>query len=315
MKNKLRNLWEKIKNPPLWAYILTFFLCLASAVGALCMLLVDYEGNALAIIAYSLFALAAITLSYSVYLLVRFAPKVKHTIIRFMEKYDFTYLLLRNYGFRTIVFSIGSFCMSIAFAAFNAYMGIVYLSIWYGALAAYYVFLAFFRGGILWYHKGRIGKKKALRFESEELRRAQLYRNCGIVLLVLNTALSSAIAQMIFEDRFFSYGEYLVIAYATYAFYKVTMSIVNLFKARRHEDMTVQAIRNINLTDALVSILALQTALLHTFQDGTVDISVFNTFTGLLVSVTTIALGIFMIVKGQKNMKKIQSEKIHGKQI
>ena len=73
--------------------------------------------------------------------------------------------------------------------------------------------------------------------------------------------------------------------------------------------MTVRAIRNVNLTDAAVSILALQTALLHTFSDESIDISLFNTLTGLAVGVATYAIGIIMIVKGCKTLKKIREEK------
>lgn len=306
MKVDFRALWKRILNPPTWAKIVTFIVTVVSAIGALLMLLVDYDANALAIVAYTLFGIAGVSLSYSVYLMIPLFPKMKSGIITWMEKHEFTHLLLRNFGFRTVIFAIGSFVMSVLFSGFNAYMGIVNRSIWYGALATFYIALAFLRGGVLGYHKSRIGKNPQT--QDDEYTKARVYRNSGIVTLILNVALSSAIAQMIFSNAHFSYIGWTVFAYAAYAFYKITMSIISFIKAHKQTDLTVRAIRNINLVDALVSILALQTALLTMFSEGDINISLFNTLTGIAVSVLSVGIGIYMIVSANKKMKELQKE-------
>ncbi len=306
MKIDFRALWEKILSPPIWVKILTFIVTLWSAVGALLMLLVDYDGTALAIVAYALFGLAGLSLAYSVYLIIPVFPKLKRNILSFLESREFTYLLLRNFGFRTLVFAIGSFLMSLLFSGFNAYLGIANRSIWYGALAAFYISLAFLRGGVLIYHANRMSKKG--KTQNDEYVKAKLYRNSGVITLVLNVALSAAIAQMIFSGEHFSYMGWTVFAYAAYAFYKITMSIISFIRAHKQEDLTVRAIRNINLVDALVSILALQTALLTTFSTGEVNISTANTLTGIAVSILSVGIGIYMIVSANKKMKKLQKE-------
>ncbi|MBR2337101.1 MAG: hypothetical protein IKA61_04060 [Clostridia bacterium] len=297
-------IWKRILHPPKWVKILNFIITVLSAVGALLILLVDYEGNALAIIAYTLFGIAGLSLAYSVYLIIPLIPKIKGKVVEVMESNRFTYLILRNFGFRTLIFAIGSFAMSVIFSAFNAYMGIVNRSIWYGALAAFYISLALLRGGVLTYHKSRLSKKN--RQENEEYLKAKVYRNSGIITLALNVALSAAIAQMIFSKAHFTYVGLTIFAYAAYAFYKITMSIISLVKAHRQTDLTVTAIRNINLVDALVSILALQTALLTMFGDGSVDISLMNTATGIVVSLASLTVGVFMIVSANNKMKEIQ---------
>ncbi len=301
MKIDFRTLWKKILNPPTWVKILTFIVAILSITGAILMLIVGY-GKMLAIAAYALFGLAGVSLSYSVCLIVPLFPRMKNRIIAFLEKYEFTYLLLRNFGFRTIIFSIVSFVMSLLFSGFNAYMGIANRSIWYGALAAFYIALAFLRGGVLTYHKNRISKKE--KTQNDEYVKAKVYRNSGIITLVLNVALSTAIAQMIFSDAHFTYMSWTIFAYAAYAFYKITMSIISFIKAQRQTDLTVRAIRNINLIDALVSILALQTALLTMFSEGEVNISIFNTLTGMVVSFASIGIGIYMIISANGKMKK-----------
>ena len=304
MKIDFRSLWKKILNPPTYVKVLTFIMTLVSATLSLVTGGLGLENGAPSIIAYILFGVAGVSLTYSVYLIIPLFPKMKSGIIAWMEKYEFTHLLLRNFGFRTVIFAIGSFLMSLLFSGFNAYMGIKNRSIWYGALAAFYIALAFLRGGVLAYHKSRIGKKT----QNDEYVKAKVYRNSGIITLILNIALSSAIAQMIFSDAHFTYMGWTIFAYAAYAFYKITMSIIALIKAHKQTDLTVRAIRNINLVDALVSILALQTALLTMFSEGEINISLFNTFTGIVVSLLSVGIGIYMIISANKKIKEIQKE-------
>ena len=304
MKINFRALWKRILYPPTWAKVLTFLVTIISAILSLVMVGLGLENGGLAIIAYILFGVAGISLAYSVYLIIPLFPKMKSGFIMWMEKHEFTHLLLRNFGFRTVIFAIGSFLMSLLFSGFNAYMGIANRSIWYGALAAFYIALAFLRGGVLVYHKKAKGKK----IQNDEYIKAKAYRNSGIIMLILNVALSSAIAQMIFSDAHFTYMGWTIFAYAAYAFYKITMSIIGLIKAHKQEDLTVRAIRNINLVDALVSILALQTALLTMFSQGEVNISIFNTLTGIVVSLLSVGIGIYMIISANKKIKEIQKE-------
>lgn len=310
MKIDFRSLWKKILNPPSWVKVLTFIVTLLSATFSLIIVALGLENGLIATLSYILFAIAGISLAYSVYLIIPLFPKMKNGTVSWMEEHEFTRLLLRNFGFRTIIFAIGSFLMSLLFSGFNAYMGIVNRSIWYGALAAFYIALAFLRGGVLFYHKSRLNKKT----ENDEFVKAKVYRNSGIITLILNIALSSAIAQMIFSDAHFTYVGLTIFAYAAYAFYKITISIIALVKAHKQTDLTVRAIRNINLVDALVSILALQTALLTMFSEGDINISLFNTFTGVAVSFLSIGIGIYMIVSANEKIKKLQKENNENEQ-
>lgn len=310
MNKKVKTFLKKLKNPPVWAQVTTYFVTLLSAAGSLLILLVDFEKSFLVVFAYTLFGIAAISLAYSVYLLARLAPVLKKKIIAWASKYEFTYLLMRNFGFRTIIFTIGSLLTSIAFGVFNGVMGIYYLSLWNGALAVYYLCLAMIRGNVLLYHK-RKRKKSIEDFRKEAWIRAKHYKDYGIILFLLNLALSSMIAQMVFENKAFQYADWTLYAHAAYTFYKITMSIINLFKARKQDDLTVQAIRNINLADATVSILALQTAMLHTFMTDGRNIALLNFITGSIVSIIIVSIAVVMIVAGIKQMKAIKSENVN----
>lgn len=294
---------EKLKKPKGGILALTYILTIIFIALAMAFLIIDYVGTPLEILAYTSYGLAGVGLFYSVYTIVIYAPGLRGRVMKRLMEVEFTRLMIKNWGFRTVVTSTVSFAMTLFSSITNAYLGISERSIWFGSLAAYYIFLAFMRSGLLVYHR----KKRD--FESEGLTRAKKYMRCGILLLILNAALSSAIAQMIFDDRSFEYKDWLIYAFAAYAFYKIIMSVRNAIKARRQNDLTLQAIREINMVDAAVSILALQTALLHTFSDATVDISLFNTLTGSAVSLFSITLSIMMIVRGSKIIKEIKNGK------
>ena len=300
----MKKLFKKFLRPKGALLVLTYVLTVVFITEAMLMLFVEYEGTPLEILAYTSFGLAAVSLAYSVYTIVIYAPGLKDRVCNLLMSNRLSRTVMENWGFRTILTSTFALAMSIFNSVLNAYLGITERSIWFGALAAYYIFLALMRSGLLVYHR----TKKD--YESEGLTRAKRYMLCGILLLILNAALSSAIAQMIFDDRGFSYKDWLIFAFAAYAFYKIIMAVRNAIKARRQDDLTIQAIREINLVDAAVSILALQTALLHTFGDGSVDISLFNTLTGSAVSIFSVGLSIMMIVRGHK---KIKEHKNNGK--
>ncbi len=306
MKFDFITVWQRILKPPTWAKVVNFLVTLISCIGSIVVVFIGFKGGFFDVIAYVLFGVAGISLTYTVYLIIPAFPKMKRAIVGWMESKDFTYLLLRSFGFRTIIFAMGSFLMSLLFSGFNAYMGIANRSIWYGALAGFYIALAFLRGGVLLYHKNKIGKR--LDGISDIIKKARLYRNSGIITLILNVALSVAIAQMIFAKAHFTYMGWTIFAYALYAFYKITASIITFIKAHKQADLTVRAIRNINLIDALVSILALQTALLSTFSTSEVGIDLANTLTGVAVSLISIAIGVYMIISSTKTIKNIKEQ-------
>ena len=288
---KLR-LWALLAAPPRFVWVIVCVLCALSVTGAMLMLAFPPVGTAQTLLSYAVYALAAITFFYTVYGVIRYFPRWRRWMAAKLEARPLTRALKNDFGFRTLVFSVISLAVGVAYGVFNGVLGILEASVWYGALAAYHLLLVLLRGGILLHRARHTADPTADR---------RSYLRCGVLLLVLQAALSAAIAQMIFEDRGYSYaGEWLVIAVAAYAFYKIIAAVANFVKAKRQEDLMVQAVRNINLTDAAVSILALQTALLHAFGDGGVSTSHFNTATGLAVSFLTWGIGIAMIRKARK---------------
>ena len=62
--------------------------------------------------------------------------------------------------------------------------------------------------------------------------------------------------------------------------------------------------RNIGLTDALVSLFALQTTLIALYSEGEGDMTALNIAVGAIVCAATIGMGVFMIVRAGVLLKR-----------
>ena len=67
-------------------------------------------------------------------------------------------------------------------------------------------------------------------------------------------------------------------------------------------------ITTLSAVASLVIVLALQTALLLRFSSEGVNVSLFNTLTGIVVSLLSVAIGIYMILSANVKIKEIQKE-------
>ena len=290
-------------KPRIWFLLIVMIIAVGAIVGT--ALIMTKDGPT--ILGFVFLGIMVVSVGYSVYGIIKVLPIVQERAMKWSETRPFWNRLFTEYGFRTIIFSIGSFTINLAFAVYNGTIAILISSIWFGALAAYYVFLIVLRGGILIYHTRRRKAIKNGQTESETyLRDTKVYGNCGILLVILPIALSVAILQMVRANEAFVHTGITIYAYAVYAFYKIGMAIYNFVKTRKTNEMTVRASKNINLADAFVSILALQTAMFHEFGTGMGDFNIgtMNAVTGAAVCALTAAIGIFMIVVTTKILKK-----------
>ena len=302
----MKKLLEFFKRPPLWFLIVLAVIGIGATVGGT-LFLTQENLSPFVLWGYVLLGVMAVTAGYCIYSFIKIFPDLNERVLKWSANKPFWNRLFTEYGFRAIMFSIGSFTINLAFAVYNGSVAIVIRSIWFGALAAYYVLLIVLRGMILGYHISRRKAVKAGQTEAvTELKDTRIYRICGIVLLLLPIALSFAILQMVRANDSFVHTGITIYAYAIYAFYKIIVSVYNFIKTRRTNEMTVRAAKNINLADAMVSILALQTAMFREF-DATgdyVNVATMNAVTGAIVCGLTVAIGVFMIAIATKKTKR-----------
>ncbi len=295
MKEKWLNLLQKLKKPNGLVLFFTYFFTVVFCALAITLAIVNSSDVFIQILSYITYAGAAITLGYSTFSIVIYAPFMKSNIVAFIKKFKFGEKLLNEYGFRTIIFAFVSLIINVAFVVYHVILALITDTFfWYISLALYYGLLVILRGGIVLYHRKRTDK---------DLTEIRKFRNAGIILTLIPLCLLVPILQILFLDKAFVHPGLTIFVFATYSFYKIIMATYNLFRSGKEPALTVQAIRFIGLADALVSIFSLQTALLYAFSDGT-GFAYFNAITGFAVFVLTVTLGILMIRKANKKFKE-----------
>lgn len=297
-KDERSNLLKKtvgfVLRPPWYYAVITGIITLALIAVSIYLLVIELNATYM----YFLYGITAVFLSLSVWHIIFFVPKIKKSFISLMNKRKFTASIINDYGFRAVTFSSVAFIVNIGYAIFNGVIGIVSHSIWFGALSLYYIVLSALKAYVL------INAKRLNKLDGDQsTRKYRLYKNCGISLIILSFALSGAVVQMALTDKGFKYADLMIYAAALYAFYKLTIAIIQFVKSRRHGRTINETLGLINLSDGLVSMLALQTALLAAFGEG--NNKLYNAITGTAVMLIIIAIGIFMAF----GAKRIKTEK------
>lgn len=286
----IKGFWDKIKEPRgilLALFYVAFVLLLG---GTLTLVILVPEQT---VLHYILYLFSATTLAYFVYTIIHFAPKMTENTINWLRKYKFTSSLLDNYGYRTLVLASISFALNIAYVAFMLVLGIMTGSVWYISITAYYSVLIAMKGYVFY------SKKK----HNDKNSQCATMRFCGSMFIILTVAFSGIIVLIYTSNMYFEYAGLMIYAVALYTFIKLTDAIINLFKARKQDDLYVQSIRNINVASALVSLVVLQVALFQAFSPES-NLSFANGLTGGAVSLAILALGIYMIIKANKEIKQ-----------
>ncbi len=297
----MNKFWHRIKKPniPLVVFTVILFMALL-ALSLFCVIKSIKE-----FWVYIVYALSALALGYFVYVICYVAKHARKGFRAFAMRHKYTKKYLEDFQFKSLVSLILSFLFDVFYALMQGVFAILGKSFWYGALSIYYMVLCLIRGGIVY----KSVKYSKLDNETKiQMAKAKSYRNCGIYLLILICTLSGAIVQIVLHEQGYKYAGFMIYAMAFYVFYKFIYSIVKIFKAKRKKDLTTQSIINLNLSDSLVSLLALQTAMFQAFDSG-VNNSMFNAITGGGVVVILIIMSSLMIYRGQKLLKNKESER------
>ena len=208
--------------------------------------------------------------------------------------------------YRTKISLYMSLSMNLIYAGFKLIAGIYYASFWYGADALFYIILSAARFLILRYvRKGEKDLEKEYR----------QYRFCGYLLFVLNAALIGVVYQVVHQDMGYSYPGLLIYIVATYTFYCIIISIVNVIKYRTLNSPVLSAVKAFSLAKALVAIFALQTAMLISFgiDDSEMFKNLMKSLTGGGLCLFIIGMAVFMIVRANKNLKILRINNLETK--
>ena len=209
---------------------------------------------------------------------------------------------LTDAPFKTHMSLYFSLVLNLIFAAIKLAYGIRYCSVWFGTLAVYYIMLSLLRFLLL--HsvmQNGIGAKLIT-----EYRRCRL---CGIILLLMNIVLTGEVILMVGENAGFSYPGYLIYVVALYAFYNIITAVRDVIKYRKYRSPVMAAAKTVKLATALVSMLALTTAMLTQFNTrGPQFQRMMIGVTGGCVSFLVLLIAVLMIVKSTKSLDAMRQE-------
>ena len=156
-----------------------------------------------------------------------------------------------DHNLKAIISAFGSLAVTMAFAAYNGFLGIYCSSLWHGTICVYYIVLSILRGMII----------KRLRSQQKASRKKE-YITASVLLLTLNLCLIAPICIMVVQQKPVHMTLIPAITMAAYTTYKVTMASVHLKRRRRSGNGLIRLLRTISFIDALVSILTLQNTLI-----------------------------------------------------
>jgi divalent metal cation (Fe/Co/Zn/Cd) transporter len=137
------------------------------------------------------------------------------------------------------------------------------------------------------------------------------YQFCGVLILFMHLTLTGIVFQTVNWNRVEEYGGYMIFATAAFAFYKIISSFIHVAKDRKHTHPIDSSVRMLELSQAMFSMFSLQASLLHTFGAGERWESVLNGAMGCIVCLLVAAMGVYMIRRGNREIKTIQ-EKNNG---
>ena len=292
--------WEKLKKFAYkflfqaW-YIVILFVIL-SIVG---LLYAFVYPNANMVFSYFAYTISA----YSLILVCVKIPIVIRWIQNKLYKNKYTAMYLTKREFRQYMSLRMGFCMNVCYAFLKLWLGVYYRSVWIITIGFYYIVISSMRFLII------RGEKKIQTYNnkmSERLYALKVYRFTGMLMFILNIAVTGLVILMIVENKSYTYPGFLIYASAAYAFYCFVVAVINMRRYRKLENPSLSAAKMLSFCCALMSILALQTAMISTFGSGSVFFARYmNSFTGTIVCAVIFGMAIYMVKKANKEMRQI----------
>ena len=290
-------IWRAFKRCFRLHWALTMLLIIASA------LLLGYAfltSEPLPFICYLGYALSAYTLT----VVVVKSPPIFKGIKRGIYANRYSSRYLQEPELRTKISLHVGLGINVLYAVFKLFMGFKLGSLWLKAVAVYYIVLSIMRFGLL--HRQRVTG----RYQDEYLQRRyelRSYRFTGVLMFALNVAVSGLVVQMIWQNQSYEYPGFLIYASAAYAFYCLAMAIKNMVKYRKLENPILSAAKMLSFSCAMISILAMQTAMLTQFGEGQQEFArLMNGLTGGTVCLGIFVMAVWMVRKANKELAMLK---------
>ena len=293
-----KKLGKKLLFPPVWLLVLLVTISAAATV------FVFVNGMEQSVPAYIVYALAFYTLVAVTVFCIMVLPKQYRAMKQKIYDDPLGNRYMTDREFRTNISLSVSFLISMLYAGINLWSWHTLKSYWFMVLAVYYVIMATMRFLLVRYvYVQKIG--------TNILKEWKRSRICAYILLLINLSLSGAVLMILYQSKGYDYPGVMIYVMALYAFYALTMSIVDMVKYRKMESPVMTTTKVVSLSAALVSLLNLETAMFAQFG---ADLSaehqrIFIILTGAGISITVVALSVILIVRATKEIRREKNGK------
>ena len=201
-----------------------------------------------------------------------------------------------NYQNRTVTITTVSLIINAVIGIGNLILGVHLLSLWFIANAGYYLLLSAARGQAL--------KKYAAANKVENSRERynmefSVFRRSGVFLCLLGISYLLVCLRMYLFGDATVYEGYTVYLVATVAFTKIVFAVHGAITTRNLSNPIVSAIKIINFTDAMVSIVVTQYTLIA-LEGSSREAANSSSLFGMGCSVLFVVIGIWMLCKKKK---------------
>lgn len=293
---KHRSFWKKLIFPPVWLVLLLVLLC------AILLPAVFLKGWDNTPLAYAVYAVSFYTVTVAAVFCGIVLPRQYKSIRDQIDAHPLGHRYLTDAAFKTHVSLHLSLSVNLLYVGVNVLSWFMYRSMWFVVLAGYYVILSVMRFLLVRYlHRHPLGQDRLA-----ELQRARL---CASILLLLNFALTGAVMMILYQNKGFRYNGILIYVMASYTFYLTAHAIVDLIRYRKYRSPIMTTTKIIALSAALVSMLALETAMLSQFggEMSPEQQWLMVALTGAGVSIIVIVMAVYMIIKTAQEIKEIKN--------
>ena len=290
-----KTFWKKIVFPPVW------LMALLLVMSAIALPLVFAKGLTETPVAYIVYVISFYTVCVISVFCGMVLPKQYKSIREKIYAHPLGNRYMTDAAFKTHISLYASLAVNLLYVGVNVLSWWLYRSMWFVVLAIYYVILAVMRFLLVRYVRIHgLGKNRL-----GELQRARL---CSCILLLLNFVLTGAVMMILYQNKGFVYHGIFIYVMASYTFYITTHAIVDLVKYRKYRSPVMTTSKVIALSAALVSMLALETAMFSQFGG---DMTPENKWlmialTGAGVSIAVIIMSVYMIAKTAQEIKEIE---------
>lgn len=249
---------------------------------------------------YAAYALSAYALIITCTGVCRLARLIKSAVMRQAEAKPVLHRYVNDESFRAQAALWRGAALNLAYVGIKLFYGVTERSAWFITLACYYLLLLLMRAALL---------HLFLKGSTEPAATLRRVRFCGVLLLAMNIIMAGMVAHIAVGGMGFVYSGNMIYIMALYAFYAVGRAVSQFVRYGRRKEVLLTAVKALDFVAALVSMLALETAMLAAFGGG--DEAFRRQMTGAsgsAVCVIVLGLAVYAIAFTTRRLRRLSNK-------